>query len=224
MDFVANFICCPAVQKFWTSVKISQSYRELKGAHGNFFLRQCILCIFYISYSSTDSNERQWKNFDKCSAVAEMGDRLTTIDVGRKEGAAVPLSGKELGPDLTQCRLGQALPRTEWYLDPSSRLGTIHQRYRQTDRTTVRQHKANRFTNGHPKIGLNLPKLWLLSVLSFCNTVYYRPIYLFYCVLGPSAQNSRRENWIKERKTQMLQRHLIRWWERMRECNSVISD
>ena len=28
---------------------------------------------------------------DKSSAVAEMGDRLTTIDVGRKVGAAVPL-------------------------------------------------------------------------------------------------------------------------------------
>ena len=31
----------------------------------------------------------------KCSAVAEMGDRLATIDMGRKElqGSAVPLSG-----------------------------------------------------------------------------------------------------------------------------------
>ena len=28
------------------------------------------------------------------SAVAERGDRLPTIDMGRKEGAAVPLSGK----------------------------------------------------------------------------------------------------------------------------------
>jgi len=165
------------------------------------FLRQCILCIFYISYSSTDSNERQWKNFDKCSAVAEMGDRLTTIDMGRKEGAAVPLSGKELGPDLTQCRLGQALPRTEWYELVSWSVQPFGHNTPtlQTDRTTVRQHKANRFTNGHPKIGLNLPKLWLLSVLSFCNTVYYRPSYLFYCVFGPSAQNSRRENWRKEK-------------------------
>jgi len=29
----------------------------------------------------------------KCSAVAEMGDRLATIDMGRKLGAAVPLWG-----------------------------------------------------------------------------------------------------------------------------------
>jgi len=27
MGFVANFICFPTVQKFWTSVKIWQSYR-----------------------------------------------------------------------------------------------------------------------------------------------------------------------------------------------------
>jgi len=29
---------------------------------------------------------------NKCSAVAGMGDRLATIDMGRKEGAALPLS------------------------------------------------------------------------------------------------------------------------------------
>jgi len=35
MGFVENFISFPAVQKFWKSVKIWQSYREFKG--GNFF-------------------------------------------------------------------------------------------------------------------------------------------------------------------------------------------
>ena len=35
MTFVANFMRFPAVQKFWKSVKIWQSYREFKG--GNFF-------------------------------------------------------------------------------------------------------------------------------------------------------------------------------------------
>jgi len=29
------------------------------------------------------------RHFDKCSAVAEMGDRLAITDIGRKEGAAV---------------------------------------------------------------------------------------------------------------------------------------
>ena len=47
---------------------------------------------------------------DKSSAIAEMGDRLTTINIGRKVGAAVPLSMGELGPHLTQCRLGRGLP------------------------------------------------------------------------------------------------------------------
>jgi len=35
LGLVANFRCFPAVQKFWTSVTIWQSYRQLKG--GNFF-------------------------------------------------------------------------------------------------------------------------------------------------------------------------------------------
>jgi len=38
----------------------------------------------------------------KTSAVAEMGDRSATIDVGRRVGAVVPPGG-ELGPHLTQC-------------------------------------------------------------------------------------------------------------------------
>jgi len=46
---------------------------------------------------------------NKCSAVALMGDRLATTDMGacaifREEGAG------ELGPHLTQCGLGQGLP------------------------------------------------------------------------------------------------------------------
>jgi len=39
MGFVANFMCFPAVQTFWKSVKIWQSYRKFKG--GNFFETQC---------------------------------------------------------------------------------------------------------------------------------------------------------------------------------------
>ena len=42
--------------------------------------------------------------------------------------------------------------RTKWHLDVSNRLATMHQlTYRQTGQTTVRQHRANRFTNGRPK-------------------------------------------------------------------------
>jgi len=44
----------------------------------------------------------------KCSAVAEMGDRLATVDMGRKLGCV--LLWRELGPHLTQCGVGRGLP------------------------------------------------------------------------------------------------------------------
>jgi len=46
---------------------------------------------------------------NKSSAVAEMGDHLAVIDMGRKLWA-VPLFWGELGPRVTQCRLDQGLP------------------------------------------------------------------------------------------------------------------
>jgi len=50
-------------------------------------------------------------------------------------GGAVPLWEGELGPHLTQCDRDQGLYlRAKFRLDPSIRLATIHQRYRQIDR------------------------------------------------------------------------------------------
>ena len=47
-----------------------------------------------------------------------MGDRLATIGMDQKVGAAVPLSVGELDPHLAQCRLGRALYfLTKWYPD-----------------------------------------------------------------------------------------------------------
>jgi len=48
----------------------------------------------------------------KSSAVAEMGDRLATIDMGRKwGGATLGRAGSPMGHhDLTQCGLGRGLP------------------------------------------------------------------------------------------------------------------
>jgi len=43
--------------------------------------------------------------------------------------------------------------RAKFCVDPSNRLATVHQRYRQNRQTTVRHDRANRFTNGRPKIG-----------------------------------------------------------------------
>jgi len=65
-------------------------------------------------------------NTSKCSAVAEMGDRLATIDMGRKLGMGLcPFVGGGAGPDLTQYDQGLGLLPTKWHLDPSSRLATI---------------------------------------------------------------------------------------------------
>jgi len=49
------------------------------------------------------------RKVNKCSAVAEMGDRLAAIDMDRKEGDCYVPSGG-LGPHLTQCHLGRSLP------------------------------------------------------------------------------------------------------------------
>ena len=57
---------------------------------------------------------------------------FATKDMGRKVGAAVPLSGR-LGPHLTQCGLGRGLPpyqMASWSIQP---FGQIHQRRIQTD-------------------------------------------------------------------------------------------
>jgi len=48
---------------------------------------------------------------NKSSAVAEMGDRMATIDMGRKVGRGCCGGAvSPLGHHLTQCGLGQGLP------------------------------------------------------------------------------------------------------------------
>ena len=77
----------------------------------------------------------------KNSAVAEMGDRLATIDMGRKVGAAVLFPLGELCPYLSHCGRGAAYLNSKFHLDPSNRLATVPQRHRQdrqTGQTTVR--------------------------------------------------------------------------------------
>ena len=49
-------------------------------------------------------------NKNKSSAVAEMGDRLATIDMGRKVRGAAVGAGSPLDPHLIQCGLGRGLP------------------------------------------------------------------------------------------------------------------
>jgi len=54
-----------------------------------------------------------WIEFDFKQELSSCWDgRPCQSKVGRKVGAAVPLSvGRELGPHLTQCGLGRSLPQ-----------------------------------------------------------------------------------------------------------------
>jgi len=58
--------------------------------------------------------------------------------------ADVPLSVEEFGP-TSDTTWAEDYLRIKWHLDPSNRWVTIHQHYRQTDRTTVpyKWHRAN---------------------------------------------------------------------------------
>ena len=83
-------------------------------------VRLVLLCRL----SSPRLNLSHYCSFYKCSAVAEMGDRLAIIDTGR-ELRALPLMGDKLDPHVTQCCLGQGLYLpTKWRLDASSHLAT----------------------------------------------------------------------------------------------------
>jgi len=61
---------------------------------------------------------------NKSSAVAEMGNRLATTDMGRKVGAVLPLSMEGAGSPYNTVAWAEAYLRTKWHLDPSSRLAT----------------------------------------------------------------------------------------------------
>jgi len=55
---------------------------------------------------------------DKCTAVAEMGNHLATIDMSQKEGVDMPLSWRT---HLVQCSLGRSLPTYQvasWSINP----------------------------------------------------------------------------------------------------------
>jgi len=97
---------------------------------------------------------------NKSSAVAEMGDRLATIYVGRKVGAAVPLSvgSPPVGGAVSPSNTMWPGPRPTSV--PSDILihPTVWPQYtnvidRETDRkdNSPIAYRANRFTNGGPK-------------------------------------------------------------------------
>jgi len=87
--------------------------------------------------SQTDNHGSHNTN-STSSAVAEMDDRLATIDMRRKVGAAVlwAFGGGKLGPHLTQCGLGRSLPPCQVSSSSIHPFGHNTPTL-QTDRTTV---------------------------------------------------------------------------------------
>jgi len=70
-----------------------------------------------------------------------MGDRLATIDMGRKLAGGYSLSVAGGAGSLSIAMSptwAEAYLCTKWHLNPSNRLAILHQRYRQTDKQTDR--------------------------------------------------------------------------------------
>jgi len=118
----------PAGKKYCTpalSFHIAVSVVELTHMHAHntilmavLLLNACWLVVPRILFSAC---------FNKSSAVAEMGDHLPTIDIGRKVGGCcTPFRDgeRELGPHLHNVAWAEAYLRTKWYPDPSSQLAT----------------------------------------------------------------------------------------------------
>jgi len=68
-------------------------------------------------------------------------------------GEAVPLWGRGAGPHLTQSGQAEAYLHAKFHFDPSKRLTTIHQRYRQTGQTEQERQtgQASRQTTVYSK-------------------------------------------------------------------------
>jgi len=94
------------------------------------FRRFCLQFSYFLMFLNIQIDLIVLKTYDqqitlttknKSSAVAEMGDHLTTIGMGRKMGRATVGAGSPMGPHLTQCGLGQGLPFYQvasWSIQP----------------------------------------------------------------------------------------------------------
>ena len=90
--FVANFTSFPAVQKFWKSVKIWQSYRELKD--GKFFETQCRLVDAQRSYSTQDGTKQI---------------RLSKTDLLEYDTRCLAVTGEDWSPGIWPLVVWQSL-------------------------------------------------------------------------------------------------------------------
>ena len=62
-------------------------------------------------------------------------------------GHCAPFAGGSWVPIQHNVASAEAYLHAKFHIDPSSRLAATYQSHRQTDRTTVRWHRANRLTN-----------------------------------------------------------------------------
>jgi len=69
-------------------------------------------------------------HLDPCS-------HLAAEDMGRKFGGCTPLVEGSWVPIQYNVAMAEAYMRAKFHLDPSNRFATVHQRHRQTDRTTA---------------------------------------------------------------------------------------
>ena len=84
-----------------------------------------------------------------------MGERLATIDMGRQLGGCVPLGGAGCPPNTMSPGPRPTAVPSFVLIHPSVWPQYTNVTDRQTGKTNkamVRQHRANRFTNGSPKI------------------------------------------------------------------------
>jgi len=129
-----------AYVSFWTHVKriVSNRIDLLVSPSSYTDLVHNLQCV------CTCSNDKKYTVANKqltvnnmSLAVAEMGDRLATIDMGREVGggSCAPFRGESWVLIQQNVVCAESYLRTKCHLDASSRSATIHQRYK-TDAQT----------------------------------------------------------------------------------------
>jgi len=122
------------------------------------------------THNPYDKSDRLTRSANKRSAVAEMGGRMATTDMGRKVGADVPLS-VYWGAGSPSNTISRPTSVPSGILDPHNRLATIHQRHRQTGQTDRQDsgptaHRRTVTCNCRPKIEpLNALKIAALPLM-----------------------------------------------------------
>ena len=98
----------------WATVWLLQTWAE----------KWRLLCLFPLGELGPHLTQCLGVAYLRTKWYPNPSSRLATIDMGRKVGAAVPLSVGELVSHLIHVARAGAYHHTKWHLDPSSRLAT----------------------------------------------------------------------------------------------------